>query len=152
MNSIPIKSRENRTKGIDSVDFGKWTLIIFLAHAIGMAIFIGLAKVALKLPTRELFVPYTVLAYCGLVLSPLLYWARLSRQRPKSCAMRCGIAMFFYFQALILAMAYGTIRLGILSLTTAVRDYVPFLIPFSALVSIVLYVTARQILEAPKTG
>ena len=135
-----------------SVNFGIWTGVIFVGHAIGMAIFIGLAGLILSIPARRLLVPYTTLAYCGLVLSPLLYWARLARERPKSCAVRFGIAMFLYLQVLMLALGLGAIRLGIVSQAAALNDYAPFMIPFSALASVLVYIAARQMLKAPQMG
>lgn len=148
MNSNPINSDGEKTQGLlGSVNFAIWTAVIFFGHAVGAAIFIGLAGLALNLPARRLLVPYTTLLYCGLVLSPLLYWARLSRERPKSCAIRLGIAMFLYLQVLMLALGFSTIRLGILSQTAALNDYAPFMVPFSALASIVIYVVTRQMLK-----
>jgi len=130
----------------DSVNFGIWTAVIFAGHAIGMAIAIGLAGVILSIPARNLLVPYTTLLYCGLVLSPLLYWARLSRERPKSCALRFGITIFLYLQVLMLALGFDTIRLGILSQAVVLSDYAPFMLPFSALASVLVYVFTRQAL------
>lgn len=135
-----------------SVKFGTWTAVIFVGHAIGMAIFVGLAGVILSVPIRRLVVPYTTLVYCGLVLAPLLYWARLSRERPKSCAIRFGIAMFFYLQVLMLALGFGTIRLGILSLAAAINDYALPMVVFSVLASALLYLVARQMLKVPQSG
>jgi hypothetical protein len=152
MNNNPIHSDGEKMQRPGSVNFGIWTAVIFVGHAIGMAIFIGLAGLILGIPARRLLVPYTTLLYCGLVLSPLLYWARLSRERPKSCAIRFGIAMFLYLQVLMLALGFGTIRLGILSQATALNDYAPFMVPFSVLASILLYVVARQMLKAPQSG
>jgi hypothetical protein len=137
----------------DRVNFGIWTTAIFVGHAIGMAIFIGVAGVILSIPPRRLWVPYTTLLYCGLVLSPLLYWARLSRGRPKACAIRFGIAMFLYLQVLVLALGFDTIRLGILSQATALNVYAPFMVPFCLLASVLLYVVARQMLKGgPQSG
>lgn len=135
-----------------SVKFATWTAVIFVGHAIGMAIFVGLAGVILSVPIRRLVVPYTTLVYCGLVLAPLLYWARLSRERPKSCAIRFGIAMFFYLQVLMLALGFGAIRLGILSLAAAINGYALPMVVFSALASALLYLVARQMLKAPQSG
>jgi hypothetical protein len=135
----------------NSVNFGLWTVVIFVGHAIGMAIFIGLAGILLSIPARSLLGPYTTLVYCGLVLSPLLYWARLARERPKSCAIRFGIAMFLYLQVPMLALGFGTIRLGILSQAEVLNGYAPFMVSFSALVSFLIYIAARQMLKSPQS-
>lgn len=152
MNDNPIYIDGQKTQKAGSVNFGIWTSIIFVGHAIGMAIFIALAGLVLNIPAHRLLVPYTTLLYCGLVLSPLLYWARLSRERPRSCALRFGIAMFLYLQVLMLALGFSTIRLGILSRATALNDYAPFMVPFSMLVSALLYIVALQMLGAPQSG
>src|SRR5260370_28616921 len=152
MTSNPSNGDGETTQTPASVNFGIWTAVVFGGHAIGMAIFIGLAGLILNMPVRRLFVPYTMFLYCGLVLSPLLYWARLSRARPRSCAIRLGIGIFLYLQTLMLALGFSTIRLGILSQTTVIDDYAPFMVFFSALTSIALYVVARQMLKAHQSG
>lgn len=130
-----------------SVSFGIWTAVIFAAHAIGMAIFTGLAGAALSIPVRNLLLPYTALLYCGLVLSPLLYWARLSRDRAKSCALRLAIAIFLYMQALMLALGFSTIKLNILSQAAVINSYAPFMMSFSWVASVLLYIAARQMFK-----
>ena len=139
-------------RGTGSVKFGTWTAVIFVGHAIGMAIFVGLTGVILSVPIRRLVVPYTTLVYCGLVLAPLLYWARLSRGRPKSCAIRFGITMFFYLQVFMLALGFGTIRLGILSLAAAINDYALPMMVFSVLASVLLYLFACQMFKNLQSG
>lgn len=141
-----------KTQRPDSVNFGKWTAVIFVGNAIGTAIFLGVAGVILDLPPRRLLIPYTMLLYCGLVLSPFLYWARLAREQPKSCAIRLAIAMFLYMQVLMLALGISTIRLGILSPTAVLNDYAPVMVPFTALASIAGYVITRQMLQARKSA
>lgn len=150
MSDNPIHVGGRNTAG--SVSFGTWTAVIFIGHAVGMAIFVALAGIIMSLPARRLLVPYTALVYCGLVLAPLLYWARLSRERPKSCAIRFGIAMFLYLQILIFAIGYGTIRLGMLSVGAAVRDYGPSMVVFSVLASVLLYLVARHMLKVPQSS
>ncbi|HZT73831.1 MAG TPA: hypothetical protein VE996_09290 [Terriglobales bacterium] len=135
-----------------SVNFATWTAVIFVGHGIGMAIFVGLAGVILSVPLRRLVVPYTTLVYCGLVLAPLLYWARRSRERPKICAMRFGISMFLYLQVLLFALGIGAVKLGILSVATALDDYAVPMVVFSVLASFLVYLIARQMLRAPQSG
>lgn len=118
-----------------------------IAHAIGTAIFMVVATLILGLPIRTVLVPYIVLAYSGVVLGPLILWARLARERPKSCALRFTIAMFLYSQSIMMALGFGVIRLRILPLATVVNDYAPFLVFFFALCSIPAYFVVRQILE-----
>ena len=150
--SDPIRRDEKKTQRSGSVNFGEWTAVIFVGNAIGSAILLGVAGVIFGLPLRGLFVPYTMLLYCGLVLSPFLYWARLAREQPKLCAIRLAIAMFLYMQVLMLALAISTIRLGILSRTAVLNVYTPVMVPFSALTSVVLYAVTRQILHRRRLG
>jgi hypothetical protein len=133
------------------VNFGKWTAVIFVGNAMGTAFFLAVASVILELPPRKLLIPYTMLLCCGLVLSPFLYWARLAREQPKSCAIRFSIAIFLYMQVLGLALAIGTVRLGILSQMAVLNDYAPLMVPFTALASIVGYVITCQMLQARKS-
>lgn len=134
----------------DSVNLATWFAAIFLGHATGMAALAGLAAAILKIPVHGLLVPYIALACCGLVLAPSLYWARLSRERPDSCAIRFGVGMFLYLQALMLALGFGAVRVGIISRVAAIHGFAPLVIPFSALASVLLYVAARQVLKAPR--
>lgn len=151
MNNKPINSDE-KTQKRGSVNFGLFTVTVFVGHCIGAAIFIGMAGIALDIPGRKLWAPYVALVCCGLVLSPLLYWARLARERPKTCAIRFGIAMFLYLQVVIVALGFSTIRLGILSLTTAINDYALFMLFLSVFASIMSYGIARQTLKIPQSG
>ena len=152
MNRNPIETKEKETEKPDRVNFAKWTVVIFVANAVGTAIFTGLAGLALNLPARTLWVPYTMLLFCGLVLSPLLYWARLAREQPKSCAIRLAITFFLYSQVVMLALGVGAIRLGILSSTEEVDYYAPCMIPFTALTSVLTYVLMRRRFEARKSA
>lgn len=133
-----------------SVTFASWATATFVGHTVGMAVFVGLAGLVLNISVRRLLVPYATLAYCGLVFSPLLYWAYLVRNRPKSCAIRLGVAVFLYLQVFMLALGFSTIGLGIMSVRAAL-NYAPFMLPFSALASAALYVAAREVLVTAKS-
>lgn len=130
------------------MSLGTWTAVIFAGHALGMAVFVGLAGVILGVPFRRLVAPYTALVGCGLVLAPALYWARASRGRPKTCARRFGIAMFLYLQVLLLALGFGTVKVGMLSAAAALHDYALPMVVFSVLASVLLYLVARPMLGA----
>jgi hypothetical protein len=143
-----INGADEKTQRPDSVNFGKWTAVIFVGNAIGTGVFVGVAGAFLDLPPRRLLLRYTLFLYCGLVLSPFLYWARLAREKPKSFAIRSAIAMFLYIQVIMLALGISTIKLGILSQTAVLNDYAPVMVPFTALISIVFYVFRRQMFKA----
>jgi hypothetical protein len=46
----------------------------------------------------------------------------------------------------MLALGFDTIRLGIESQAVVLNDYAPFMLPFSALASVLDYVVVRQVL------
>lgn len=145
MNNGPIdRSNREMPNKPGTIRFGTWMIVTFSGHALGLAIFTGLVGLAWGIPPGKLLVPYAMLAYCGLVLCPLLYWARLSRNRPKSCAIRFAIAMFLYLQTLMLALGFGAIRLGILTKADAIDGYGPFMLPFSAFAAVLVYFVVRQ--------
>lgn len=139
--------KAERPKGRDYI---LWTLMALIAHAIGTAIFAVGAALVLSIPFRTMVLPYIALAYSGVVLGPLILWARLERERPKSCALRFTIAMFLYSQSIMLALGFGVIRLRILPVATVVNDYAPFLVFFFAICSVPAYFIARQILQPTK--
>jgi hypothetical protein len=134
----------------DSVRFGTFIVIVFGGNALGMAIFVGLAGLILSIRPRSLLVPYTTLLYCGLVLSPLLYWARLSRKRSQSYALRFAIAIFFYLQAIVLALGFSAIKLNILSQAEAVSDFGLLIVPLSAFTFGASYLLVRQMIKDTK--
>ena len=150
MNEMPIQRDKDRMRESCSVGFGIFIAVVFGGHAVGMAIFVGLIGLILGIPVRNLLVPYTTLVYCGLVLSPLLYWVRLARERPKSCALRFAVAMFFYLQIVVLALGFSTIKLHILSHAEAVRDFGLLIIPLSVFMFAASYLVVRHTVKGTK--
>lgn len=120
--------------------------------AVGSAVFVGFTGLVLGIPIAKLWVPYTTLVFCGLVLAPLIYWARSARSQPDSCATRFGIAMFLYMQCLILALGFSAIRLGLVSQIKAVDDYAAPVFALSLIASILLSIGARQMLKDRSTN
>lgn len=147
MNEMPIQRDRDRMRKPGSVGFGIFIAVVFGGHAAGIAIFVGLAGIILGIPAHNLLVPYMTLLYCGLVLSPLLYWARLARERPKSCALRFAIAMFFYLQIVALALGFSTIELHILSQAETVSDFGLLIVPLSAFIFAGSYLVVRQMVK-----
>jgi len=140
-----------RVRRAGSASLAVWIAVILFGNAAGAAIFVAMAGVELDLPIRRLWIPYAALFDCGLVLAPLLYWAALSRERPKSCAIRSAIAMFLYIQTVMLALGFSTIKLGILSRNQIIDGYAPFMEAFSVIASILIYTVARRMLRAHQT-
>jgi hypothetical protein len=149
MTSNPSNGNGDKNQRHGKVNFGVWTAVVFIGHAVGATIFVGLAGLALNLPAHKLLLPYGAMLYCGLVLSPLLYWVRLAREQPKSCAIRLALSMFLYSQVLMLTLGFSTIRLGILSQEAATGYALPVLV-LSALASVLLYIFTRQMLQGRK--
>lgn len=150
MNSNPFDIAADRAKQRptpSSTGLVTWMAIVFIGHAFGSAAFVALGGLMLGIPVNRLFLPFVTLCYCGLVLSPLLYWAHLSREQPKSCAIRFAVVMFFYLQMVGVALGIISVRLGLLSLKTAVNGYGPWLLPLSAVASLALYFGMHQMLE-----
>lgn len=147
-----IRQHEGTAQRPSSVRFGTFFAVVFAGNAIGMPIFVVLVGVILAIPARRLLVPYTTLVYCGLVLAPLLYWARLSRERPKSCALRFGVTMFFYLQVILMALGFGAVRLHILSQAEAISDFGLLALPLSLFVFASSYLLVRQMVKAPQPG
>ena len=153
-----MSSDSTRKRGVDlpqaadSVNLGTWIAVIFLSHAVGFAIFTGFVGLVMNIPARKLLVPYLMLAYCGFIFAPLLYWVRLSRNRPKTFAARSAVITFVYLQIVMLALGLGAIRLGILSAADAINGYGPFMLPFSAIVSVMVYFVMRQMHADVRSG
>lgn len=131
---------------------GRESLGLFLAlgfggNAAAMSILVGLGAAIFDLPFRGVWIPYIVLLIPGLVLGPYLYWARLTRDRPKACAVRFAIGSFSYALAVSAGLVFGVVWAGILSMATVVDDIAPVMLPFSALASTLAYVLAFQMLK-----
>jgi hypothetical protein len=118
-----------------------------VAHAIGGIILVAIFGLALGVPARRLLMPYVAVLFCGSLLSPLLYWAWLPHQRPRSFATRIGLAMFSYLQVLILALLLSAVRLGILSTGKAFGDYYRVWVLFSAVLTVGMYFVGRKMLN-----
>ena len=150
MNNNSTDNPNRKKHDAAPVNVGIWISTLFVGHALGAAIAVGLAGLILNIAPRSLLAPYAGFVYCGLVFASLLYWARLARQQPRSCARRFAIAMFLYLQVVILAIGWSAVKLGVLS-STATLDDLPLTVVFSAIACIAIYVAARQMLEARKS-
>ena len=95
-------------------------------------------------------VPYLLLLWCGFVGASLIYWARQSYERPKSGAIRFAFAIFLIANLYMGVLLLSAVKLAILSASSALNDYAPYILPTSALGSLVVYVIARRMLEAAK--
>jgi hypothetical protein len=88
--------------------------------------------------------------YCGFIASALLYWTRQSFDRPKSFAVRFALTIFFYMVLFMFVVAYSAAGAGILSQSTVLNDYAPFICLGAAITATTVYFMARKKLEAAK--
>ena len=113
---------------------------------------VGVAYLVLSVPAHMLLVPFLLIASCGLVFAPQLYWARLARARPKAYVIRLGLALFVYVELLTLAGVASEIWLGIESEQEALTSDVPFLMSCVTVVSIVVYIQLRSMFAGTDSG
>ncbi len=128
--------------------FWRWTSLFLLPYGVAHAIFIVLAGLALSLRIRSLVLPYSLLLWCGFVGASLIYWARQSYERPKSGAIRFALAIFLFMNLYMGIVLLSVVKLAILSSSSALNGYAPYILPSTALGSLVVYVMARRRLEA----
>jgi hypothetical protein len=136
-----------RARGPTAESFGFFLAMGIGANAVAMAAFLGFVELILDAPFRSLAAPYAALLVPGLLLPPFLYWARLARARPNSSALRFGIGMFAYAQALTLAFGFSAVWLHILTVEEAVDIFAPlaWLIPAFAFGA--GYIAVRQLVK-----
>ena len=132
--------------------FGRWTSLALIPWAGGQAVFVALVGVALNLPIRTLLLPYLLLVWCGYVGVVLIYWARQLYDRPRSCAIRFALAIFFFLNLYMSVLLLSAVKVAILSAGSALNGYGPFILPGSALSAIAVYWRARRLLEGRKTA
>lgn len=130
--------------------FWRWTSLFLVSYGVGQAILVVLAGLVLNLRTRGLLLPYLLLLWCGFVGASLIYWARQSYDRPKSGAIRFALAIFLFLNGYMGALLLSAVKLAILSTSSALNEYAPYILPTSALGSLVVYLMMRRRLEAIK--
>lgn len=129
------------------MSLAKWTLIFFATYAVVEAVFVGFAGLTLNISVRDLLLPYLELLSCALVLAPVIHWVLQSRERPRSCAVRFALVIFFYLQLFSLVLTFNVVRLGIVSRATILDDTAPCILIGSVITSVVVYLSTRQRLE-----
>jgi hypothetical protein len=149
VNKDTISRGEKTDRDYYSESFGKIAAAVLVGQAGGAAIIVGVAGLVLNLPPRRLLVPYAMFLGGGLVFAPFLYWARLSRARPKTFAIRSAIAMFVCVEAVVLAGVFSAIWLDILPLTQGLTEDLPFLVIAAG---VVMYLWMRQRVAATDSG
>ena len=150
MTGESIKGGHEITPGSRPVNLAVLMGRIMVGQAVFAASVVRFAGLALGLPVHRLLVPFLLLLYCGLVLSPFVYSARLARERPKSCALRFGIAIFSYLTVSTMALTFGAIKAGVLSPADA--DDLLFVLLFSVFGAVIAYFVERQVFGATRPG
>jgi asparagine N-glycosylation enzyme membrane subunit Stt3 len=130
------------------IKFAKFMFLFLATYCVFAAAFVGLAGQFLSLAFRSLLMPFVMILGCGLVLSLLIYWVRQSYEQRKSVATRFALAIFFYLQLFAFVVGFGAARVGIVSWSTMLHDYVPLLVPGAAISSVVVYSSTRRRLKA----
>lgn len=132
----------------EAMTFGRWMTVSLTTWAVGQAVFVALAGVVLNLAIRAWLLPYKLLFCCGFAGMALIYWARQSYHRPKPYALRFALAIFFFWNLYMGALLISTVKVAILSSRDAWTEYAPYIVPGSALGSIIVYVKMRKRFKA----
>jgi hypothetical protein len=134
------------------VSAGKLVVVMIASHSLACGIVVGLTGLAISAPVRTLTIPYVIIDSCVLVLLALPLWAHRVRVGSRTYSNRVGITMFGYVEAVMLAMGFGAIRLGIMSRRNAFVWSIPSMMIGGALASIVGYLLLRRLFEGLSWG
>ena len=115
-----------------------------LGYAAFDAVFVTFAGLALNLAIRDLWFAFVLFLYCGLIGVSLVYWARRSRERPKSFAMRLSFAMFSYLVLFMLALEFSAFRSHLLK-EHLLMNLTPWILPTSLGFSVLIYMRVRRL-------
>lgn len=128
--------------------FWRWTSRFLVSYGVAHVILVAFVRLALGLEARSLLLSYFLLLCCGFGGGSLIYWARQSYERPKSGAIRFALAIFLYMNLYMCVLLFSVVKVAMLSISSALNDYAPYILPTSALGSLVVYVIARRRLES----
>lgn len=140
-------------QGQPPVRFPFFMIAIFVGHTLAMAICLGIAALIFGLPADKLAAPFFVLAFCGIVIAPVFYLARVARDRwPKWFPVISGSAMFSYAGLLLLAVGLIAIRLHFFSFKEAVNELAGIADLSLAIAFIAGYLFARHTIRPKRSG
>ena len=122
--------------------------MFLVSYGIGHALLVALVGLALNLSLRSLLVAFSMLLSCGFAGAALIFWARQSYERPKSGAIRFALAIFLLLNMYMGALLFSAVKVSILTTSTALNNYGPYILPTSILGSVAVYIMARRRLEA----
>ena len=145
-------SRRGRPTQGPGESFGFFLAAGIGGNALGVAAFVGSIELILGAPVRSLAAPYVALLVPGFVLPPFLYWARLARDRPRSCALRFAIGMLAWTLPFTLALGFSAVWLHILSFDEAVDIVGPLALLGPASAFAAAYIAVRQFVKAPQSA
>jgi hypothetical protein len=126
--------------------FFRWNALFLTTYAVAHATLVALASLALnhKFGAGIWVVLFLPLMACGFVASVLIYWARQSYDRPKSGAIRLGLAILVFLNLYMGVLLFSAVKLGFLSSGDAVNSYAPYILPGSILGSVAVYMAASR--------
>jgi hypothetical protein len=145
MTSTPDTTDKPTTAATKPPNFVVWIIKATGGWASGTAVWIGLAGLALRAPIHRLLVPWAALAGSGLVLSPLLYWARLAPDGPKGRVRRVVIGQLIFLPVLGVAVLFDGVWLGVVSRRVA-WSLAPATVLLTIFFTVIAYAVARAIL------
>jgi hypothetical protein len=150
MTSSPDTTDNATTPATKPPNFLVWLIKTVGSWALGSAVWIGLAGLALRAPIHRLLVPWAALAGSGLVLSPLIYWGRLAPDGPRGRIRRFVIGQLIFLPIMLSAVLFGGVWLGVVSQRVA-WSLAPATVPLTIFFATVEYcgVRAMEALLAP---
>lgn len=97
-----------------------------------------------RLPARKFLLPFVLVTWCSTVLVTGVFLAARERADPRKFALIMGLTFFAYFEALALAVIFALVWLGFETEKEALTSTLPFWVNAAALLSLILYLTARR--------
>jgi len=126
-----------------------WGLGIYLALELGPFF---IAKQALSKTAGELAGPYLACAIPGVIFMPLVWWLRKWRERgmdPKRLARRWGVSTALFCVAVVVAVSYSGVKLGLMDPTDALGGLV---VSISLSVPVLYFTLHYMVLKHFSTG
>jgi hypothetical protein len=129
----------------------KWTLIFLATYSVLSAVLVAAVGRIFDVPVRSLALPFAMVAACGLPFSFLIHWVRRSYARPRTCAARLALAVFFYLLLFASVIGFSAVKVGIVSNSTIFHYVLPTLVPGAAISSATAYYLAIKRLSGSHT-